>query len=65
MNTAMWTHPLTAKHLSVAVDTLQATIIPPKGSTKLACGDVGGGALAAVPDIVAATTAALAPAAPQ
>ena len=52
MNTLMWEHPSTKEHLT----TLQArgAIIIPPVSKKLACGDVGRGALAAVPDIIRA-----------
>ena len=57
MNTAMWEHPLTAKHLAVLHDELCATIIPPKGSSTLACGDVGGGAMHAVGGILQAVQA--------
>jgi len=57
MNTAMWEHPLTDKHLTVLRDELCATIIPPKGSSTLACGDVGGGAMHAVDGIVQAVQA--------
>ncbi|CAE7272870.1 HAL3B, partial [Symbiodinium pilosum] len=56
MNTLMWEHPSTAEHLT----TLQArgcSIIPPV-SKKLACGDVGRGALAAVSDIIEAVVKA-------
>lgn len=60
MNTAMWAHPFTATQLGVLQDTLGATLIPVKASTKLACGDVGSGAMAAVEDIVAAVAGAAA-----
>lgn len=57
MNTAMWAHPATRTHLGV-LRSWGVTIVPPV-SKQLACGDVGNGALAAVPDIVAALRAAL------
>ncbi|KAH8064533.1 phosphopantothenoylcysteine decarboxylase [Aureococcus anophagefferens] len=47
MNTAMWTHPLTATHLA-DLRVLGVAAVPP-ASKKLACGDVGPGALADVP----------------
>lgn len=50
MNTLMWDHPLTARHLnSLAAPSL--AIVGPVTKT-LACGDVGVGAMASVPDIV-------------
>ena len=75
MNTLMWGHPLTGRHLrqlaedaagaappGVDLDTLVAwinghcprlRIVPPQ-SKRLACGDVGVGALAEAADIIAA-----------
>lgn len=53
MNTAMWEHPLTGKHL----DEIQSfgpsciRIIPPQVKV-LACGEIGVGAMAAVNDII-------------
>ena len=44
MNTYMWKNPLTKKQLEICVD-LGFTIVPPI-SKKLACGDVGDGAMA-------------------
>ncbi|KAI9032288.1 flavoprotein [Hyaloraphidium curvatum] len=52
MNTAMWEHRFTAKHLDVCTAELGYRIIPPV-SKKLACGDIGVGAMAEVPTIVA------------
>ena len=52
MNTHMWSHPLTGAQLA----TLQgfgAVVVPPMAK-KLACGDVGVGALAELGDVVAA-----------
>lgn len=40
MNTSMWNHPLTSRHLSVLSDFLEYKIIDPIGK-KLACGDIG------------------------
>ncbi|CAG8569005.1 6130_t:CDS:2 [Paraglomus brasilianum] len=51
MNTNMWEHPFTEKHLKVLVDELHMEVIPPV-SKKLACGDTGVGAMAEVPTIV-------------
>lgn len=45
MNTSMWNHPLTSRHLDVLKDILQYKIIDPIGK-KLACGDIGIGAMA-------------------
>jgi phosphopantothenoylcysteine decarboxylase len=60
MNTQMWDHPLTARHLkAVAVDAMRLTIVGPITKT-LACGDIGVGAMAEVADIAAAVTSALA-----
>jgi phosphopantothenoylcysteine decarboxylase len=81
MNTFMWEHPLTARHLrqtaadagaappdSVALDDVPGWINAHCGklrviapiSKQLACGDVGVGAMAGVPEIVAAVDRALA-----
>lgn len=56
MNTAMWEHPCNAEHLTKLVSR-GATVVPP-ASKRLACGDVGRGALALVTEIVAAVDAA-------
>ena len=53
MNTLMWEHPLTARHLrQVSTDARNLRIVEPitKG---LACGDVGIGAMAEVDEIAA------------
>eukprot|EP01006_Ploeotia_vitrea_P043392 TRINITY_DN66724_c4_g4_i1.p2 TRINITY_DN66724_c4_g4~~TRINITY_DN66724_c4_g4_i1.p2 ORF type:complete len:207 (-),score=84.97 TRINITY_DN66724_c4_g4_i1:499-1119(-) len=50
MNTLMWDHPLTAKHLAVLTNELNITVVPPVSKT-LACGDTGVGAMASVDDI--------------
>ncbi|KAF4612557.1 hypothetical protein D9613_012735 [Agrocybe pediades] len=57
MNTLMYTHPLTAKHLAVIREEIGYTVIGPQGAegTKgkaLACGDVGIGAMTEWKDIV-------------
>ena len=57
MNTAMWAHPLTRPQVDV-LRGLGFTIVPPV-SKRLACGDVGVGAMAACADIVAAVRRAL------
>jgi phosphopantothenoylcysteine decarboxylase len=59
MNTMMWDSPFTAQHLHT-LQQLGAQVIPPV-SKKLACGEVGNGAMAAPDDIVAAVLGALAP----
>ena len=46
MNTLIWEHPLTAKHLR-EIEALGIRIIPPVVKT-LACGDIGVGAMADV-----------------
>jgi phosphopantothenoylcysteine decarboxylase len=51
MNTYMWNHPLTEKHLDVLKNTLGYQIIDPISKT-LACGDVGVGAMAETGHIV-------------
>jgi phosphopantothenoylcysteine decarboxylase len=56
MNTLMWEHPLTARHLQqVTADNANVRIISPI-TKSLACGDVGIGAMAEVDEIVAAVT---------
>lgn len=51
MNTHMWQHPMTEKHLSSLIE-LGVSVIPP-ASKLLACGDKGVGALAEVDEICA------------
>jgi len=41
------------------LESIGVQFIPPKGDTRLACGDVGSGAMAAVKDIAAAIRGAL------
>jgi phosphopantothenoylcysteine decarboxylase len=57
MNTFMWDSPFTARHLATLAE-LGASVVPPV-SKRLACGDVGNGAMAAPADIAAACAAAL------
>ncbi|KAG2199456.1 hypothetical protein INT47_011568 [Mucor saturninus] len=45
MNTSMWHHPLTSRHMDVLRDVLGYHIVDPI-SKKLACGDTGIGAMA-------------------
>lgn len=52
MNTVMWEHPTTAEHLR-KLELRGCQVLPP-ASKRLACGDVGRGALAPVADIVVA-----------
>ncbi|CAM9175148.1 unnamed protein product [Scytosiphon promiscuus] len=49
MNTHMWEHPMTDRHLSTLKE-LDIVIVPP-ASKLLACGDTGVGALADVEDV--------------
>nr|KAJ3423094.1 hypothetical protein HK105_003327 [Polyrhizophydium stewartii] len=53
MNTHMWTHPMTAKHLDVLTRDLGYTVVDPVAKT-LACGDVGMGGMASPRDIALA-----------
>jgi hypothetical protein len=57
MNTFMWESPFTEEHLS-RLRALGASVVPPVGK-RLACGDVGLGAMAAPEDVAAAALAAL------
>jgi phosphopantothenoylcysteine decarboxylase len=55
MNTLMWDHPLTARHLGALRFTEgQPLAIVGPVSKQLACGDVGVGGMSALPEIVAA-----------
>lgn len=58
MNTLMWGSPFTAQQLD-ALRVLGVTVVPPV-SKKLACGDVGEGAMAAPEAVVEAVLGALA-----
>jgi phosphopantothenoylcysteine decarboxylase len=55
MNTLMWEHPATARHLRQIADDLgdgsTLRVVPP-ASKRLACDDVGVGAMASVGDVV-------------
>lgn len=57
MNTHMWDHPFTARHLDL-LQQLGVQVVPPVAK-RLACGDVGQGAMAAPEDIVQAVQHAL------
>ena len=57
MNTFMWDSPFTSEQLA-RLRSLGATVVPPVGK-RLACGDVGVGAMAAPEAIAAAAAAAL------
>jgi len=54
MNVMMWTHPATQANLQV-LQTRDVRIVGP-GAGDLACGEVGNGRMAEVPDIIAALT---------
>ncbi|KAG0336327.1 hypothetical protein BG004_008106 [Podila humilis] len=56
MNTNMWNHKFTSKHLSVLMEELNYRVIPPI-SKLLACGDLGVGAMAEYRTIVDAIKA--------
>jgi len=55
MNTHMWEHPHTVRHLAVLAS-LRYIVVPPIVKT-LACGDTGAGAMAEVPTLIAALMA--------
>ena len=57
MNTAMWTSPLTGKHLEF-LKSLGAGVVPPIAKA-LACGDVGMGAMAEPEEVAVAVKGAL------
>lgn len=44
MNTSMWHHPLTSRHMEILETVLKYNIIQPI-SKKLACGDTGKGSI--------------------
>lgn len=52
MNVMMWTHPATQANLAT-LQSRQVTVVGP-GAGDLACGEVGDGRMAEVPDIIAA-----------
>lgn len=58
MNTQMWEHPTTQRNLAWIAETGRYTLVPPT-SKRLACGEVGVGGLAEVPDLLAAVQAAI------
>ncbi len=60
MNTKMWCSPFTAAHLEVLRKIFKVKVVMPV-SKKLACGDVGIGALADIADIVSAVETAVEP----
>lgn len=59
MNTFMWESPFTERHLG-ALRALGVTVVPPAADKRLACGDVGTGAMASTDDVAAAVRACLA-----
>lgn len=52
MNSYMWENRITSRQLETVCELYGCEIIEPKDNYKLACGDVGPGALASVEDIV-------------
>jgi phosphopantothenoylcysteine decarboxylase len=58
MNTQMWVHPFTAPQVA-ALAAIGVQVVPPV-EKRLACGDVGTGAMASVADVVDAVRAAVA-----
>lgn len=60
MNTQMWEHPTTRRNLAWLRETGRYTFVDPVAK-RLACGEVGDGALAEVPDLLAAIRAAVSP----
>jgi phosphopantothenoylcysteine decarboxylase/phosphopantothenate--cysteine ligase len=56
MNTQMWDHPTTRRNLSWIAETGRYQVVAPTAK-RLACGEVGVGGLAEVPDILAALLA--------
>jgi phosphopantothenoylcysteine decarboxylase/phosphopantothenate--cysteine ligase len=61
MNTQMWEHPIVQRNLQWLRETQRYTLVDPT-EKRLACGDVGVGALADVDDVLAALTASSIPA---
>lgn len=57
MNTQMWNHPTNQRNLRWIEETGRYRIVAPS-SKRLACGEVGVGGLAEVPDLMAAITEA-------
>jgi phosphopantothenoylcysteine decarboxylase len=60
MNTLMWDHPFTAKHLEALNTLTYIKVIPPIVKT-LACNDTGNGAMAQVSKIISAIDALVEP----
>ena len=58
MNTKMWEHPMTQRNLAWIAESGRYTLIPPS-EKRLACGEVGVGGLAEVPDLLAAIQGAV------
>lgn len=58
MNTQMWDHPTTRRNLRWLEETGRYTLVAPTAK-RLACGEVGVGGLAEVPDLLAAVQAAV------
>jgi phosphopantothenoylcysteine decarboxylase len=59
MNTLMWEHPATGRHLAqLAADCPHLHVLPPV-SKRLACDDVGVGAMASVAEVAAAVASVL------
>lgn len=55
MNTAMWRHPVTERHLEVLRGWDWIEVLQPQGSKVLACGDVGVGAMTEWTEVVKET----------
>lgn len=68
MNTMMWEHPATARHLHTTIQDFaqngKIRVVGPQEKL-LACGDTGNGAMADLNDIVAACTELLVPICPE
>ena len=58
MNTQMWLHPLTNRHIANLIEDYRAEIVPPI-EKKLACGEQGVGAMAELTTILIALNEAL------
>jgi len=62
MNTLMWEHPATARHLAQIADDLgegSTLCVVPPANKRLACDDVGVGAMASVDEVVSAVQGVL------
>lgn len=60
MNTAMWEHPVTKQHVNQVTSFGSDVVVLNPVAKRLACGDVGVGAMMHVDDIVSAVVAAVA-----